>query len=490
VLYDFARGEGEIIMVIGSAPAASGFQPPPNYICTSNSQYSFCAPQASGDYYIAIPQNSPSQNDQTRIRSWFNNYAATAVPVSQPPQEFSSIQGYRFYNVTSFLSAFILSRNGTRDDVVGPNCYQAVLTSAGYAGFYGRHVSPDEFEYYLKRDYLPVYCGKIKYGALIVYDAYPTTYDAGDHAAFHLLGGLVFQKGGWEHYYPYENTTIEEAMNSIGSYWRPAPEDRFGNPTWPGASVKWQHLCYEKRPEPLERTTSSTARDRNWFLPLIEYYTKRLENVSNFSWNDFKQNRIDLLTIENMWHLQAEFNERVGNFNPLEVLLSIDDNIAEAHFKLHSLSWQYQAMVDTYYPIKTRWHYEALYREHYVNFNDDFYEELKLYLELLNAPKSKWDEIIADVVAKIKTYDPVQLANTSGAVPYFSILEKAIAAHPDNSASDSQKTSSIPEGTSTYKFPQDGIMRYLLGQDWYNKRKEAQESGGFGECRITPRYLH
>lgn len=476
--------------MIGSVPAAKDFQPSPNYICTSNGQYSFCAPQGSGDYYMAIPQGVPPQNDQNNIRSWFDNYSATAAPVPQPPHGFAGTQGYRFYNVTPFLPPIIQSRNGTRDDVVGPNCFQAALTAAGYTGFYGRHVSPDEFRYYLKRDFVPVYCGKIGARALIVYDTYLSTYDAGDHAAYHILGGLVFQKGGWENYYPYENTTIDGAMNAVGSHWRPAPEDRFGNPTWPGANLKWQHLCYKSRLQPLERTTSSTPRDRNWFLPLIQYYIKRLEKISNLTWSNFKQNRIDLLTIENMWRLQAEFNDRVGNVNPSETLLSIDDDIIEPYLKLDSLSWQYQAMVDTYYPIKTPWHREDLYREHYVNFNDDFYEELKLYLELLNAPKTKWDEIIADVVAEIKTYDPVQLANTNGRIPYFSILEKAITAHPATSVSDSQKISSISEGAATYEFAQDGIVRHLLRQDWYDKRKESQQSIGFGESWIAPRYLH
>lgn len=471
--------------MIGSIPAAKDFQQLPNYICTSNNRFSFCAPERSGDYYMAIPQNSSSENDQNNIRSWFENYSATAVPVLNPPQEFAGMQNYRFYNVTSFIPLFIQNRNGTRDDVVGPNCFQAALVSAGYTGFSGRHVSPDEFEYYLRRDFTPVYCGKIEAGALIVYDTYISTYDAGDHAAYHILGGLVFQKGGWENYYPYENTTIDGAMNAVGSHWRPAPEDRFGNPTWPGANMKWQHLCYERRAQPLERTTSSTPRDRNWFLPLIEYYTKRLERISNLTWSNFKQNRIDLLTIENMWRLQSEFRDRVGSVNPSETLMSIDDDIIEPYLKLDSLSWQYQAMVDTYYPIKTPWHLEDLYREHYVNFNDDFYEELKLHLQLLGAPKSKWDEIIADVVTEIKTYDPVQLAHTSGRVPYFSILQKAIAAHPAGSPSDSQKISSISECAAADKFAQDGIMRYLLWQDWNDEGEEAQEPVGFGESWIA-----
>ncbi len=450
-----------------STPSVVAFQAPPNYICTSNIEYAFCAPKASGDYYIAIPKNYPAQQDITKIHSWFENLNAFPTFIPHTPPEFnaSNNYNYRFYNVTSLLPLFIQNKNGTRDDVVGPNCFQTVLASSGYNSLWGRHVSPDEFKYYLKRDYIPVYCKKAKFGALIVYDTSSLMYDAGDHAAFHILGGIVFQKGGWENYYPYENTTIENAMNTLGSHWRPPPEDRFLNPTWPGANMKWVHVCYEKRHQSIERETSSTPQDRNWFLPLFQYYINRLKRVSNFTWSTFKQNRIDLLTIENMWKILSDFRDRIGNVNPTDVLLKIDDNIAESYLELDSLSWQYQAMVDTYYPIKTKWHLEDLYRERYVNFNEDFYEELRLYLKLLNAPKENWDKIIAKVESEIKKYDPVSLAGTGERIPYFSILQKAIAA--------CQSTSCISEGASSYEFTEYGIVWNFLRQNWYYEGKEA-----------------
>lgn len=403
---------------------------PSPFICSQTNQYTFCAPDdAMGDYYIAIPEDRSQQNDVSRIRSWFGTQSGTPQLINEPPAGVDAFAHSRVYRVTDLIPKIVATRNGTRDDVVGPNCYQTALTAAGYTGFQGRYVHTEEFRYYLKRDYSQVYCPKAQFGALIVYDTSLISFDAGDHAAFHLLGSLIFQKGGWQNYYPYETSTVENAMQDVDSYWRPAPEDRFGGPQTSGLNpADYDHMCYEKRTSPLERDTSSTVRDREWFLPLFQYYSDRLAEISSYTWSDFKQRRIALLTIENMWRVLRDFGERVGNFNTHEVLLTIDDNIVQEYLKLESLSWQYDVMSQTYDQIRNRWQLEELYRQRYVVFDEDFYTELRLYLELMKVPESKWTNIIKKVEERIRSYDPVQFAATGGTagIPYLDIVKEVV----------------------------------------------------------------
>jgi hypothetical protein len=400
-------------------------------ICSQTGQYTFCAPDdAPGDYFVAIPENQSQQNDIPRIRSWFGDQPGTPQLIEEPLSDVGAFEHARVYRVTDFIPKIISTRNGTRDDVVGPNCYQTALTAAGYPGFQGRYVHTDEFRYYLRRDFTQIYCPKASFGSLVVYDTTLIPFDAGDHAAFHLLGSLIFQKGGWQNYYPYEISTMEGAMQDVDSHWRPAPEDRFGGPPTSGLDPDdYKSMCYDRRTSPLQRNTSSTVKDREWFLPLFQYYNDRLEEVSRYTGSNFKENRIALLTIENMWRVLREFGDRVGNFNPLDELLTIDDNIVQEYLKLESYSWQYDVMSQTYDPKKNRWQLEDLYRERYVLFDKDFYEELKLYLRLMKVPEAKWDKVIKEVEERIRSYDPVQFAASGGAVgiPYFDILKDVIS---------------------------------------------------------------
>ncbi len=410
-----------------SSPAKQSQSP---FICSSTSQYTFCAPQTQGGYYVAIPENQPVQNDVSRIISWFGNQPLTPQLVENPPAGVGPYNNARVYDVTGFIPKIVSTRNGTRDDVVGPNCYQTSLTAAGYNELAGRYVHTDEFRYYLKRDFTQVYCPKASFGSIVVYDTYIIPYDAGDHAAFHLLGSLIFQKGGWQNYYPYEIATIDGAMQALDSHWRPAPEDRFGGPQSSGLNpADYDFVCYDKRSAPLERHTSSTIRDREWFLPLFEYYSKRLGDISNYTWSHFKEKRIQLLTIENMWRVLGDFRDRIDNIGIMDSLLAMDDVISEQYLELESLSWQYDVMTQAYDPRKNRWQMEDLYRERYVVFDEHFYEELKLYLKLLKVPETKWENVIKRFVEKIRSYDPVQFSQSGGAagIPYLDVLKETIA---------------------------------------------------------------
>jgi len=419
---------------MGDSSTNSVGQNPP-FICSTTSDYTFCAPKKSGDFYLAVNPTQPAQKDVERIRSWFGSPYVSPQPVSAAPAGIVIPGGARIYNVTNFLPRIVTARNGTLGDFPGPNCYHATLTALGYPDVHDRYVDTDEFRYYLKRDFTQASCRDAPFGSVIVYNPTyePQQYDAGIHAAFHLLGALVFQKGLWETHYPYEIATIEGAMQAANSHWRPRREDRFGGDlTKPDPKLTYKFLCYQKRKNPLPRATSSTKKDRTWFLPLMQYYSRRIEEASKLMWSEFPSKRIDLLTIENMWRVKREF--RTLDYNPIDVLLSIDDAVVSAYLKLVSLSWQYQAISDTYDPIRegiSKQQWEKRYREHYVTFDSNFYNELKLYLKLLEVPEKKWESIIQYVVKKIKTYDPVQFSQSNGTlgIPYFDILKEAIQAN-------------------------------------------------------------
>jgi len=402
-------------------------QPQAPFICSTSNQLTFCAPEATGDYYIAIPDSQPQQNDASRIRSFFDDQGFTPQIINTFPYSVNGFDNARVYRVTDFLPNIAVTRNGTRDDTIGPNCYQAAFTAVGFQELYGRYVDTTEVEYLLHIYFRQKYCGKREDRDILIYDtSKPYENSAGDHMAIRIGdSNLVFQKTCFQYYCNYVITTEDTAMQAVQSDWRPDPEDRFGPPpVWPN----YEYTCYERRAESLERTTSSTKKDREWFLPLMEYYSNRLLEISQYHWSDFKAHRIDLLTIENMWQARRDFSDRIGNFESIHVLMTIDDNIARAYLKLDSLSWQYDVMTQTYDPRKYMYQMEELYRTRYVTFDKYFYEELDLHLKLLGVPESKRETVRQKFVDRLKTYDPVPFAQTHQQIPYLDILKEVIAA--------------------------------------------------------------
>ena len=404
--------------------------------CSRTDEYTFCAPKKpGGDFYIALPPDPTSKlsHDVVQIQTWFKKKGSGPKQVEVPPTAIDVPDHSRVYQVTDLLPAIVANKNATFDKV-GPNCYHAALAAAGYSHLGERYVDAKEFGYYLTRDWAPIWCGAAnRYGYIVIYnDTTSADYDVGDHAAFSLLGALVFQKGGWAKNYPYEVVTIDGAMRAIDKYWVPRGEERFtGRPK--RDYDKFIRRCYRKRTRPLQRTTSSKPKDRNWYLPLFKYYSHRVKRASRLKWSEFRHRRIDLLTVENMNRILDHFSERVGNMNPKNVLLSIDDDVAQAYLELYSLSWQYDAMVKTYVPLQKgqeRRQLEEIYRKQYVRFDRDFYQELRLHLKLRGVPQKHWRAVEQRVVAKIRTYNPADYAKYNGAkgIPYFDILDEAIKA--------------------------------------------------------------
>ena len=424
---------------IGAATTAVLAAADADVICGQDprASYAFCAPKkAGGDFYIGIVPNDlrhPS-NDLPFIKGLFGTPACRPEPTAASPDGAPFAPGVRAYRVSSCLTRFVFDNAAKEATRIGPNCYGTALGAAGYERLRDRYVDTAEFEYYLRRDFTPASCASAHpFGTVVVYDRRPSAFDAGDHAAFELPGGLVLHKGAWKTNYPWEIVAMNGAMQAILAHYVPTGNERFEPKPDPADYEGYATACYAQKSGLRSRATSSTKRDRAWFRPLMDYYARRLGAASQLAWGEFRAKRVDLLTVENMNRIRREFSERVGNADPVKVLLSIDDGIAESYLELHSLGWQYSAMADIYAPVSDRHRkeeLEELYRMHYVTFDRNFEEELALYFGLLGVPQASREAVRKDFIARLKKYDPVKYAPSDGAegIPYLEELTKAIQA--------------------------------------------------------------
>ncbi len=394
--------------------------------------YTFCAPKrGGGDFFIGLDKSSAPENDLPAIKALFKSPACNPAPASMPPGG-SMPAGSRVYVVNSCLPAFVREWAGRGADGVGQNCYGAALFAAGYERMKGRYADPEEAAYYLKRDYSPAPCmSKRAMGNIVIYSRSKSPFDAGEHAAFELPGGLVFHKGGWKANYPYEIVLLHGAMKAILAHYLPTGDERFGPGPDPSDYEGFSPRCYSQKSALMKRKTSSTRQDRMWFLPLMEHYSQGLRTAAGFVWGEFAKNRMSLLSVENMWRVLRAFSNRLGNADAQRALLSLDDGVAEAYLELKSLSWQHGAMAGTYAPISARRRgadLEKLYREHYMRFDAEFSRETMLYLKLLRVPVAFRAAVQKSFEKRLREYDPAAFASSDGArgIPYMDELIKVI----------------------------------------------------------------
>lgn len=260
--------------------------------------------------------------------------------------------------------------------------------------------------------------------------------DAGEHASVNLLGGLVFQKGGFADYCAYRIVRITSAMVSIEmkreSPFDPKPEPLDDK----NFRIKTYRRLLPGEGPKFERDMELSAAFAP-LLPLIEYYAARLDAVKGFSWSDFENNRIDLLTMENFWRALRKMDEALSlRSDRMRALAGLPENIAEGYLKLQSLKWQYQAMVDRFAPDSERWspgrkeeYLKELYRAHYVHADSEtFRAEIRAHLKMRGVAEERAETIIDSVAAKIKGIDPVIFAPSDGArgIEFEKILEGEI----------------------------------------------------------------
>lgn len=263
--------------------------------------------------------------------------------------------------------------------------------------------------------------------------------DAGVHAAVVLPGGAVFQKGCYRDDCGYRIIEGAKAMSSIETK-RPGPFDPTPKPEKDDEYVSRQfaRVSPSKRKK-YRRNDALSARLAKWSGP-VGYYADRIAGLADVGWS-LRQHRIDLLTVENMWRLMSDIESIIrsdgGGLNETAALLKIDKGVAEAFLRLKSLVWQYNEMIYKFVPMPERPSQlkEALielYVNHYIHTDSaEFKAEIAVHLGARLVAPSAWPGITQQVIAEVKTYDPVQFAESNGArgIPFFDILEKAIAAH-------------------------------------------------------------
>jgi len=261
------------------------------------------------------------------------------------------------------------------------------------------------------------------------------TTDPGVHGAIMLLGGMVFQKGCFGTYCGYRIVPADKGMSSIEikqERWTPRRE--------PEKDDRYRYTSYVLTDrDPVERFGFNLElSDRlSPYVTLMRHYLQRFRAIKDKSWSDFKENRIDLLSVENIWKVLRDMQELMrGEPSTMNALLRIDPEIAEMFLELKSFKWQYQAMADKFDPFKntcsrekTMRKLEELYRDHYINPDSEvFRDEIIAHLQMREVAEGRWDEIIAAVVGRVGGYDPVEFSKSNGAkgIPFAEILDEVI----------------------------------------------------------------
>lgn len=460
----------------------------------------FDYPQTTGQPFLFSIPMSFSGNEWAVLRQVLNGREGKAKLVRMVEEDLAA---FKVYDISQYVPAMVGERLGTQDDVPGPNCFQAALAALGIGDVAGRYVDPVEAAFFFFR-YFEKVDGEAGLGDIKLYyrkhmvpsaviglaAAEPSLIEVmstdsdmdfavgaskkhifhidepselgqqlglvaaevepsriikpGVHAALVLLGGLVFQKDGWDDDHTYKVVPAAQAMSSIEVITR--------DPLYPGEQADdddYVSRAYRLLAPDTQRERDETRRIDAELTeriaecqPVIEYYTARLAAVAGFQWGEFAQNRVDLLTMENLWEVLSEIENilHAGDEAFARSLLSVRDNIARAFLKLRSFKWQYQAMVQRYdSPGRTdsrRKKLErraTLYREHYIDPDSEaFAKEINAYLRMRRIASRRFPAVRAYVIDKVKEQATEEYllgyaeSNGSKGIKFIEILNEAI----------------------------------------------------------------
>jgi hypothetical protein len=264
---------------------------------------------------------------------------------------------------------------------------------------------------------------------------YIRSIDSGQHGALMLLAGMVFQKGCYGDWCGYRIVPATAAMSSIE-----IKADKWSPPPQPENDHHYIYTAYfPSKGDPFERFgfDAELSAKIEAYLPTMRYYIERFRKVKDLRWEAFRKSRIDLLTIENMWGLVGRVNEMLRkDFNTMTALLRISPQAAEDFLELTSLQWQYQAMVDKFWPFRDTWSQSkvkeelaTLYREKYFHpESEEFRLEVIAHLRSRGVSEDRWEAIISGIVEQIRDIDPVKFSRFDGSqgIKFFDILDAAI----------------------------------------------------------------
>lgn len=261
--------------------------------------------------------------------------------------------------------------------------------------------------------------------------------DPGVHGAVTLIAGMVFQKGCFGRHCAYRIVPADRAMSSI-ELGQPRPFEPRQEPDKDENFTGRTYVRTERDSRENFGFNEELSGRLSAYVVLIGHYIDRIRAIKDRTWGDFKDNRIDLLSVENLWRLLTELQDAMRvEPNPINALLRIDPEIAESILELTSLKWQYQAMVDAFAAFSNRWTTDRinkelaeLYRGHYIHPDgDDFRREIEAHLAMRGVSTDRWDAIAARVIGEVKTYNPVDFAQSNGGrgIPFGDIVDRAVA---------------------------------------------------------------
>lgn len=268
-------------------------------------------------------------------------------------------------------------------------------------------------------------------------------YDEGVHAAFYLGANLLFHKRGFRSgsMDVYEAAPFDYAMYLVdaAAFYFMDKFERLGQkePTPEESRKSYKHLIFIKRDPPITPMVTIPISEEGKIktIQIFDYYSERLRQFEKLKGDEFKNNRMPLMTMENIWHVLSKFRDQYLKMSPSNLLMT-DPDVAQAYLRLHSLSWQYEAMkgdyVDKYIrdEIRAVEYLKALYKERYFIDDAVFQEELALHMASRNVPSHKWETVRKLVMDKIMERLPMvkEAASEGVKVPFFQILDEAIAA--------------------------------------------------------------
>lgn len=265
----------------------------------------------------------------------------------------------------------------------------------------------------------------------------------GVHAAVVLLGGTVFQRGGWHDDHTNMVVPAAVAMSSI----EPISDDPF-YPAKRARDDKYTSRVIRQIPESeLKERMRGQVIDQELTaavgkcLLLLEYYSRRMQAVANAK-GTFSKNRLNLLTMENVWNILSKLEEKIRSSfrGTARSLLRLRDDVAQEFLRFRSLKWQYNAMVQRYSTLsraagrsKKIRYMQDLYREHYIDPDSDaFAKEINAHLRMRRVESQKFPAIRAYAIKRIKEQATeahlLEYAKSNGSkgINFFKILEEAI----------------------------------------------------------------
>lgn len=444
----------------------------------------------ANSFYAVVHGDQNIAEAISEIKRRFKNITGAIVP-SSPKGDINIPTGAKAFDVTDLVPKFIRDNIFRTENYAGPNCYATALTAAGIITGAARYVDDLEFSYYLTRDFRPasmpetlimgavvtfsssafnfylsgkkprspieakefchqkegLFCyrtkgshfsdrpsSRLRFGGSDGSSSISPLYRSGEHAAFTLPSGFVFHKLTWRRDHRYEVLPLQNATKSLDyAVWEKA--DRLERSPYVVYQT-YSKTFYVKKDATFvpQARIQVPAPEKKYLMTMFNFYSELIERASSFRGeDDFNAHRLNLLTMENIWAFCETFEKKHIRSVP-SYLLNLETDVAEAYLKLRSLSWQYEAIKETYTPksrgninedIERR---KELYRNSYLYDLQTFKAEAFAHMAARGVPAEARERSYANIMEKIKERMPtvVDAASMGVSVDFYTILNETL----------------------------------------------------------------